>query len=40
MPDFMKRLLFILLLSMAVPGTVLAVNMPLTDVHGNQSKPQ
>jgi len=36
MSDFMKRLWFILLLSMAVPGTVLAVNMPLTDVHGNQ----
>jgi len=34
--DFMKRLLFVLLLSIATPFTVLAVDMPLTDVHGNK----
>ena len=31
----MMRVLFALLLSIATPLTVLAVDMPLTDVHGN-----
>ena len=34
--DFMKRLLLALLLSIATPLTALAVDMPLTDVHGNK----
>jgi thiol-disulfide isomerase/thioredoxin len=32
----MKRILFALLLSIAVPLTALAVDMPLTDTHGNK----
>ena len=34
--DFMKRLLLALLLSIATPLAALAVDMPLTDVHGNK----
>jgi len=34
--DFVMRILFALLLSIAVPLTALAVDMPLTDIHSNK----
>ena len=34
--DFMMRVLFALLLLIVTPLTALAVDMPLTDVHGNR----
>ena len=34
--DFMKRILFALVLLVILPNAVLAVDMPLTDIHGNK----